>query len=122
MSLTQIGTPFPAEAKWAFTTRRVDQADARGLQHDVSLAVSGDLVLGQVIKIGQHKKLQLTEARFSELYPSDFVVVACGDRYAPDQFEAVAELDPEGADLVAGGGVLGKMRKAVTTGRRYGLV
>lgn len=113
MSLTAINTPpFPVEAKWAFTTRRVDLADVRGIRSDVSMAVSGDLVLGQITRIGQHKKIQLSEGRFSEFYPGDFAVVACGDRYAPDQFEAIAKLDPEGADLVAGGGVLGQMRKA----------
>jgi hypothetical protein len=37
------------------------------------------------------------------------IVLACGARYAPDQFEGLAEIDPEGADLLAGGGCLGRM-------------
>lgn len=97
------------EAKWAFTTRRVDRKDVRGLSRTFAAAKSGDLVLGRVSAIGQHKGLQLTTGRRSILHPGDFVVVACGARYAPDQFEGVAEVDPEGADLLAGGGCLGRM-------------
>ncbi|NJN46858.1 MAG: molybdopterin-guanine dinucleotide biosynthesis protein B [Candidatus Competibacteraceae bacterium] len=103
---------IPASAKWAFTTRRVNKSDVVGLSTDFSHAVPGDLVLGQIITLGQHRKIQLAEGRLSESYTGDYIVVACGDRYAPDQFEGVAELDPEGADLIAGGGLLGRMRAA----------
>jgi len=104
--------PVPASAKWAFTTRRVDRRDVSGMNDGVQNAVSGDLVLAQVTKIGQHKKAQLAEGRYSEFYPGDHVVLTCGDRYAPDQFEALAELSPDGADLIAGGGLVGRMREA----------
>lgn len=102
----------PAQAKWAFTTRRVIRSDITGLQSNVRNAVSGDLLLSQIVEIGQHKKIQLAEARYSESYLGDYVVAACGDRYAPDQFEAVATIDSCSADLVAGGGIVGKIRAA----------
>ncbi|MCG8503852.1 MAG: DUF1611 domain-containing protein, partial [Sphingomonadales bacterium] len=102
----------PSDTKWAFTTRRVDKSDVVGLSMDLGFAVSGDLVLARVTDIGHHKKLQLAEGRPSETYVGDHVVLACGDRYAPDQFEGVAELDSEGADLLAGGGLIGRMRHA----------
>lgn len=102
----------PACAKWAFTTRRVARQDIAGILPDVASAVSGDLVLGQILDIGQHKRVQLAEGRYSDSYPGDFVVLTCGDRYAEDQFEAVAELDPKGSHLVAGGGVIGLVREA----------
>ena len=101
-----------ATAKWAFTTRRVVRADVAGLQSDVGSVRAGDLVFGEIIKIGQHKSIQLAQGRASQAYPGDLVVLACGDRYAPDQFEAVAELNPEGSDLIAAGGLIGRMRKA----------
>ncbi len=97
-------------AKWAFTTRRVDRAAVAGLSVDFAAARSGDLVLGRVERIGSHKNIQLASGRPSALYPGDAVVLACGARYAADQFEGVAEIDPEGADMLAGGGVLGRMR------------
>lgn len=113
MSLAAIvDAPIPAQSKWAFTTRRVQRGHVNAVSPQVSAAVSGDLVLGQVTRLGQHRRLQLSAGRYSELYPGDLVVAVCGARYAPDQFEGLATLDPEGADLIAGGGLLGKMRLA----------
>lgn len=111
MTLISNMTPdLATAAKWAFTTRRVRRADARGLIGDVSGARPGDLVLGRVARIGLHKNIQLVSGRPSELYEGDLVVLCCGARYAPDQFEGVAEIGARGADMLAGGGVLGRMR------------
>ena len=103
---------FTGNAKWAFTTRRVDQLDVQGLNSDVSGAVSGDLVLCEILEINQHKKLQLANRRYSDSYVGDRIVVCLGDRYAPDQFEGRAELDGESADLIAAGGVVGQVEHA----------
>lgn len=111
-SAVDLNKPVPGTAKWAFTTRRVRRCDAQGISGDLASARSGDLVLAQVVRIGQHKRLQLAEGRHSDFFDGDIVILTCGDRYAPDQFEAVAELDPEGADLVAGGGIIGRARKS----------
>ncbi|WP_282606117.1 hypothetical protein [Pelagibius sp. Alg239-R121] len=108
--LSPIAFDMLDQAKWAFSTRRVERQDAVSLLDMLTHATSGDLVLGRVERIGSHKKIQLAKGRASELYVGDLVVLACGDRYAPDQFEGLAELDPEGADMLAGGGVLGRMR------------
>ncbi|WP_119167526.1 DUF1611 domain-containing protein [Algihabitans albus] len=112
--MTSYRTPFTASlagAKWAFSTRRVQQSDIVGINDRIEEARSGDLVLGRVEQIGSHKRLQLTSGRGSELYPDDLVVVACGDRYAPDQFEGIARLNRQSSDLLASGGVLGQMRQ-----------
>lgn len=98
-------------AKWAFSTRRVRREDAEGVRSDVSAAVSGDLVLGRIVQVGAHPRLQLAEGRHSDLYEDDLVVVACGARYASDQFEGIAQLSNDGADLLAGGGCLGTVRE-----------
>ena len=97
-------------AKWAFTTRRVIRRDVVDLSKDFETAVSGDLVLAEVIAMGHHQRIQLAEGRPSDLYEGDLVVVAVGNRYAPDQFEGVAEISAEAADLLAAGGVIGRMR------------
>ncbi|MEM6489578.1 MAG: DUF1611 domain-containing protein [Pseudomonadota bacterium] len=99
-------------AKWAFTTRRVDRSAVAGLDRHVAAARPGDLVLARVERIGAHKRVQLVTGRPAALYVGDLVVVACGARYAPDQFEGLATLAPEGADLLAGGGVVGTLREA----------
>lgn len=105
-----ITSELLAQAKWAFSTRRVPRGSAVRLKDALDDAVSGDLVVGRVKRIGSHKRIQLAEGRASQLYPDDTVVLACGDRYAPDQFEGLAELDVDGSDMLAGGGVLGRMR------------
>ncbi|WP_299707200.1 hypothetical protein [uncultured Tateyamaria sp.] len=106
-------TPALCEiAKWAFTTRRVDRSDVRGLSVSFQTAKAGDLMLCEIVEIGQHKKLQLAERRVSLSYPGDLVVVCLGDRYAPDQFLASAIIDDDLIDLVAGGGVAGRIDAA----------
>lgn len=107
---TALDPTILATAKWAFTTRRVDQLVPVSLTQNMARARPGDLVLGRVKSIGSHKRIQLVSGRPSELYTGDLVVVVCGARYAPDQFEGLAELSPDGCDLLAGGGVLGRMR------------
>ncbi len=104
-------TPMLDDAKWSFTTRRVNRRDVQSMNTDLSQALVGDLVLCEIAEIGHHKKIQLASGRASISYPGDRVVLALGDRYAPDQFEGVAELD-EISDLLAGGGVVGRMRHA----------
>lgn len=97
------------DAKWAFTTRRVESDDICGLSEDVSKAKAGDLILAEVVSIGSHKRTQLASGRNSTLYIGDKIVLCCGDRYAPDQFEGRAELDGSVCDMLAGGGLIGKM-------------
>jgi hypothetical protein len=68
------------------------------------------VVLGRVHRVGSHQRIQLRDGRLSNLFEGDLIVAACGARYASDQFEGVAKISPEGTDLLAGGGCLGKMR------------
>ncbi|MDX8351074.1 hypothetical protein [Cognatiyoonia sp. IB215182] len=113
MHIVDINTsaaPFLAGAKWSFVTRRVCRSDIKLLNHDLGTAKTGDLVLAEVQGIGSHKRLQLHDGRFSILFAKDRVVLACGDRFAEDQFEGIAALSANGADLLAGGGVVGHMR------------
>ncbi len=104
--------PVPAAAKWSFTTRRVRQQDACGLSTDFAHAVPGDLVLARTEEIGQHKKVQLASGRYSENIVGDYVVMTVGDRYAPDQFEGRAEISAASCEIIAGGGVLGRIVEA----------
>jgi hypothetical protein len=101
---------FPHAAKWAFSTRRVTRSDAVAIDGAVESAKPGDVVLARVELIGSHKRLQLATGRGSELYVGDLVVLACGARYAPDQYEGFAELRRTGADMLASGGIIGQMR------------
>jgi len=110
ITMNAAASPLLAGAKWSFVTRRVQRAAVRSLDHDLRDARSGDLVLAEVQEIGNHKRLQLSDGRFSILYPKDRVVLACADRFAEDQYEGIAALSEDSADLLAGGGVIGQMR------------
>ncbi len=99
-------------AKWSFTSRRVKRDHAVRLERDVARAATGDLLLGRVALVGAHRRLQLAAGRYADLYEGDVVVLACGCRYASEQFEGIASIDPAGADLLAGGGLVGHVRQA----------
>ena len=99
-----------AKAHWCFAARRVEQTDAVTLHQNYADVIPGDLILARVLEIGQHRGIQLKSGRRAVLSPGDLIVMPCGARYAPDQFEGVAEIDPAGADMLAGGGCLGRAR------------
>ena len=106
-TLSSLNAHRLAQAKWAFSTRRVEREDAVSLLNTLGEAASGDLVLGRIERIGSHKRIQLAEGRASNLYVGDLVVLACGDRYAPDQFEGLG-----GAGSEAGCRHAGRRRRA----------
>ncbi len=107
--MTQNNLALLPRAKWTFATRRVDRSLVAGMDTDFAAARAGDLILAQVESIGQHSRVQLAMGRPANIFPGDLIVLACGARYAPDQFEGLAEIDPAGADLLAGGGCIGRM-------------
>ncbi len=105
-----------ARAKVAYTTRFVDALRLRRGSEGFSLLAgegvvprSGDVCLAAVGEIGQHPKLELTSGRKSALFPGDEMLLAYGSRYAPDQFEAEVPPDLQPADLVAAGGLIGRV-------------
>jgi hypothetical protein len=99
-----------AQAKWAFTTRRVNRMAVRTLINDPATKPSaGDLVLARVVLIGQHTTIELPTGRKAGIFPGDEIVVSYGNRYAPDQFEALVPPDLGMASLVAGGGIAGRV-------------
>ncbi|MET9832208.1 DUF1611 domain-containing protein [Streptomyces sp. NPDC006385] len=70
---------------------------------------AGQLVLCRVTEIGQHRFLGQVHGKRNRLFVGDTVVVAYGARYAPDQFEAEVPDDLGPCDLVAGGGIAGRV-------------
>lgn len=103
-----------AHAKKAYTTRFLAQRLATSLDgfflSDGAVAPdSGDIVLARVLRIGQHTKLESPASRRQTLYVDDEILVAYGNRYAPDQF--LAEVPPalNQCHLIAAGGVAGQV-------------
>ena len=92
-------------ASWAFTTRRVPPGAACTILPPVGRPEAGDLVLARIDAIGHHGNLHLTNGRRRHLCPGDEIVVAYGNRYASNQFEALVPETLGPCHLVAGGGV-----------------
>lgn len=94
--------------KRAFTTRRVATTDMKTLVSGPIRPRAGDLVLATVSEIGKQTKIELPSGRRASMMPGDEILVVYGNRYAPDQFEALVSLDLGPCDLVAAGGVAGR--------------
>lgn len=97
------------QAKWAYTTRRIEQNLPKKLLSGQLLPEAGDLVLARVETLGHHKKLELVSSRRATLFEGDEIVVVYGDRYAPDQFEAIVPEHLGACRLVAAGGVAARL-------------
>lgn len=94
--------------KTPYATRRVPREAFATLITDARPSV-GDLVLVRVVTLGQHKHLELASGRRAKLFPGDEIVLAYGNRYAPDQFEAEIPDDLGPCHMVAGGGIASRM-------------
>ncbi len=92
-------------AKRAFTTRRVPVSAMQTLISRDARPKAGDLVLATVDEIGKHQRIELPSGRRARMVPGDEIIVSYGNRYAPDQFEAIVGEDLSGCDLVAAGGI-----------------
>ncbi len=100
-------------AKWSFNCRNVDRRTATSLQSGSDVRpLAGDVVLARVTDVGQHTQLHLPGGRRTPLYPGDEIVICYGNRYAPEQFEAIVPANLEPCDLVAAGGIAGHVREA----------
>jgi len=100
-----------ARAKHAYTTHLVDTSAACALAED-GVPEIGDLVLARVATIGQHTKIERTDGRRAALFRGDEIVVAYGNRYAPDQFHALVPPDLGRCHLVAAGGLAARVEAA----------
>jgi hypothetical protein len=96
-------------ARFGFATRRVDSGVPCSLLNGNAVPKAGDVVLARVTEVGHHARLELPSGRRVFLRVRDEIVVAYGNRYAPDQFEAMVPADLDPCHLVAGGGVAGEV-------------
>lgn len=105
LGATAIDPDRLEKAKRAFVTRRADFARVRQLLTGPRKPVAGDLLLARVEAVSPRNRLELTDGRRAHLFPGDEIVVAYGNRYAPDQYEAWVPESLELCELVAAGGM-----------------
>ncbi len=109
LSVTSIEQAELLAAKQAFSTRRVDLSQIHTLVSGPLRPRTGDLVLCEVVRVLYQRRIELPNGRKAAINPGDRIIVAYGDRYATDQFEAEVPLDLGKTNLVATGGVAAKM-------------
>ncbi len=97
-------------AKQSYATRRVDLKDCRALITANYKPKPGDLMLARVVDIGSHSRIELPTGRKSKLHIGDEILLAYGNRYAPDQYEAYVPQDLGPCHMVAGGGIAASAR------------
>lgn len=103
-------------AKKAYTARffaretRANECEGYSIvRGDGVVPAAGDLVLARVRVIGQHKRVESYNSRRRHLFAGDEIVVAYGNRYAPDQFLAEVPENLGYTNLVAAGGMAGRV-------------
>lgn len=109
LSLTPLSARRLEQAKWAYTTRRVDQNQSFQLLNGGMSPLAGDLILARVDQLGHHGRLELVTSRRATMFEGDEIVVAYGNRYAPDQFEGIVPDSLGRCRLVAAGGVAARL-------------
>lgn len=104
-----------SRAKAAYTTRflsRLIAKDPTGyglLSGEGVVPRAGDVLLARVEEIGQHPRIELPMGRRAILHEGDELLLAYGNRYAPDQFEGEVPQDLGLTSLLAAGGVAGRV-------------
>ncbi len=91
--------------KESFSVRRVPKVEMKTLISSSVRIRPGDIVLARVDRLRQHPRLELPSGRKAGLHPGQEIIVACGNRYASDQFEAFVPRALGTAHLVASGGI-----------------
>lgn len=104
MSATDAITSRIRAAHRSFATRNADLELAVGVDTSVRPR-PGDLCLAVVTRLGHHRHIELTTGRRAALSPGDTLLLAYGNRYATDQFEAAVPDSIEPCHLAAAGGI-----------------
>lgn len=70
----------------------------------------GDVVYGQIERIGQHQSIESKTGRIHRVYSGDKNIFVFGNRYAPDYYEAmIPDKITDFVDMVSRSGVVSKM-------------
>lgn len=100
-----------SRAKRAYTTRNIPPSALTLVSSDACKPKAGDVILARVTVLGQHRQIELPTSRKATLFSGDEIVLVYGNRYAPDQFEALVPDDFGPCEMVAAGGVAGRQSR-----------
>ncbi len=110
MRIREFSTELASRLKVAYAVRNVDLTMPGLTLVDACAPRPGHILAARVDAIGHHNWLELASGRKAAIYPGDEILLAFGERYAPDQYESrVPEVLGTSVDLVAAGGVAGEV-------------
>lgn len=98
-----------AKAKRSYATRCLPSDISTFKIDDSRTPNAGDVVLAKIKRLGQHRRIELVNGRRARMFERDDIVVVYGNRYAPDQFEAIVPEKSGACHLVAAGGIAAQM-------------
>ena len=108
-SISHLKASDMASVKSAYTTRRVKLENRITLLNGNIAPKAGDLALAEVKRIGHHTRLELNNGRRARLFHGQKVLLCFGNRYAPDQFEAVVPERLGISHMAAAGGIIARV-------------
>ncbi|GAA1678758.1 DUF1611 domain-containing protein [Glycomyces endophyticus] len=110
MRIREFSAELASRLKVAYAVRNVDMALPGLTLVDECAPRAGHILVARVDAIGHHNWLELSTGRKAAIYPGDEVLLAFGERYAPDQYESrIPDVLGTSVDLVAAGGVAGEV-------------
>ena len=108
-SISHLKASDLAGVKAAYTTRRVKLENRLTLLNGEISPRPGDLTLAEVRKLGHHTRLELKNGRRARLFHGEKILLSYGNRYAPDQFEAVVPDGLVSSHMAAAGGIIARV-------------
>lgn len=101
--------------KWGYATHALGELPcgldrlAGRIQPLLDSPRAHDVIVAEVMEIGQHDGMELYNRRRAALFPGDLIGVAYGNRYATKQFEGTIPPGLDPCHLLAIGGVCGEV-------------
>lgn len=99
----------PFRVKRPYGIHRVPDNAMSGILPPVEEVNPGALVYARVVAIGRHKELEDTAGRRMAIFPGDVILGVLGNRYATDQYHAVAACEGPFGHISGIGGVMGRI-------------
>ncbi len=100
--------------KWSYTThllphlpQTLGELSGKLVSDESGSPNPNDVVVAEVVELGRHKRISLTDASRAKLFVGDLVGIAYGYRYATRQYEGAVPASFDPCHLLSAGGVCG---------------
>ena len=98
---------FDKAIKWTWSLRKLQKESCTIVPPMLDYKPTvGDVVLVEVVKVGNHSRIYSSENKYTRLYKGDIIAGTLGFRYATDAFHA-DQLDLDRLHLLTNSGLLG---------------